>query len=235
MDKKTVLISGSSSGIGEASAKLFLDKGFIVHGIDRNEATVVHNDYHHYVVDIREFDKLPSLSNISHLVFNAGVLYDHEDTIGTNIYGTFNCEDKYVRSNLQTLESIVILSSIAAHDGQDDRGYVASKGALISYTRYLANQLASFGIRVNSLSPGAGETSMNKKYMLKEVYDAVAQENLLRRWNQPEEIAKAVYFMCIDNTFCTGTDLLLDGGERIKTRYVYGPGEGPVYGSNCEK
>ena len=230
MDKKTVLVTGSSSGIGYATAQLFCDNGYFVVGIDKLPAQLVHRRYRHYTVDIRDKDNLPEVSNIGHLILNAGVLYDIEDTIGTNIYGTFNCEDVYVRPNLKTLESIVILSSIAAHDGQDDRGYVASKGALISYTRYLANQLAPFGVRVNSLSPGAGRTNMNEKYIRDAgVYEAVAQQNLLKRWNEPEECAKAIYFFAVDATFCTGQDLLIDGGERIYTRYVYGIDEDRAY------
>lgn len=229
MGYKSVLITGTSSGIGEASAHLFVERGYQVFGIDKNPASFCNSRYCHFQVDIRDKSSLPPLVGLSYIILNAGVLYDAEDTIGTNIIGTFNCEDVYVGSNLTTLESIVVLSSIAAHDGQDDRGYVASKGALISYTRYLANQLAHHGIRVNSLSPGAGETPMNRKYMVQEVYDEVARQNLVGRWNQPDECAKAVYFFAVDATFCTGTDLLVDGGERIKTRYVYGPGEGPVY------
>jgi len=232
----SILITGTSSGVGEATAKLFLMRGYNVIGIDHNPATIrkdtcyYHELYQHYQVDIRCKDQLPKLTGLHYLIFNAGVLYDHEDTIGTNVQGTFNCEDVYVGSNLETLKSIVILSSIAAYDGQDDRGYVVSKAGLLGYTKWLANNLEQWRIRVNSLSLGAGETPMNSKYTRDAgVYDEVARQNLLGRWNQPIECAEAIYFLAVNATFCTGVDLLADGGEIVKTRYVYGQGEGPKY------
>ena len=226
---ESVLITGTSSGIGAATADLFIQKGYDVIGIDRKPPILDHRHFQHYTADIRDKHQLPLIGGLSYLILNAGVLYREEDPIGVNLYGTFNCEDIYIKGNLDSLRAVVILSSTAAHDGQDCREYVASKGGLLSYTRHLAQLLAVYGIRVNSLSPGAGETPMNRGFMDDETYKAVAEANMMKRWNQPEECAKYVYFMAVDATFTTGADLLIDGGEMIRTRYVWGKHEVPDY------
>lgn len=229
-DGRKVLITGTSHGIGWASALLFLSRGYEVHGIDIDGDFVNLPGYTHHIVDVRDRYALPDITGIRYIVNNAGVLYDKDYPIDVNLYGAFNIEDKYVPANIKTLKAIVNLSSIAALDGQDEREYVCSKGALVSYTRYLANNLAQFGIRVNCIIPGAGETDMNKLYIEDpDVYRKVCEQNLMGRWGKPEENAKAIYFMCVDATFTTGETLLVDGGELIKNRYVRGLGETGPY------
>lgn len=225
-----VLITGSSHGIGQATAHLFLDKGFEVIGIDKEPSEISREFYTHYQVDITEVAKLPHIDNLTYIINNAGVLYDNEQPMQTNVYGTFNIEDTYFKVNIHTLNAIVNVSSIAALDGQDEREYVCSKGALISYTFYLANELAPYGVRVNCLVPGAGYTDMNKLYIEDpEVYEQIGEQNLLKRWGQSSENAKAIYFLCKDATFTTGEILKVDGGELIKNRYVRGKGETRTY------
>ena len=141
MYKGRVLITGTSRGIGRETALLFVRNGFEVIGIDREESSIDIPGYFHIVRDIRDKDKLPPMNGITHIVNNAGVLYDYEEPMQINLYGAFNIEDVYVKPNLGNLSSIVNLSSIAALDGQDEREYTCSKGALISYTIYLANNL----------------------------------------------------------------------------------------------
>ena len=228
--KGKVLITGTAHGIGKATATLFVNRGYEVIGIDREESSINLRGYTHLVVDIRDKEKLPPITGITHIVNNAGVLYDHEQPMQNNVYGTFNIEDVYVKPNLGHLLSIVNLSSIAALDGQDEREYTCSKGALISYTIYLANNLAPFGVRANCVIPGAGDTEMNKLYTDDiPVYRQVAEQNLMRRWGSPLENAKAIYFLCVDATFTTGETLLVDGGELIKNRYIRGEGEKRPY------
>jgi 3-oxoacyl-[acyl-carrier protein] reductase len=226
-----VILTGSSGGIGGATARLFMDKGYEVYGLDIKPATVEACDfYHHYQCDIRDKSTLPPIYDVNYVIMNAGVLQKDEDPIGVNVYGTLNTEDVYVRPNLKTLKSVVILSSTAAIDGQDCREYVISKGGLLSYTKHLANQLAPWKIRVNSVTPGAGRTEMNNRHTIDpKTYDAVGNQNLMNRWGEPEESAEAIYYMAVKATFTTGANLMVDGGEMVNSRYVYAKNEEREY------
>lgn len=221
-----ILLTGSSQGIGKATAELFLSKGYKVYGLDILESHIDHPNYQHIVCDVSDITTLPDISGIEYVINNAGVLYPEDDPIRVNVFGVFNIEEKYIKTNLNTLKAVVNAGSIAVYDGQDSREYNCSKGALHTYTAYLCNELGRFGIRVNNIAPGSGETELNIDYTTdREVYDAISNENLLGRWGRPEESAKAIYFLCVDATFTTGATLFVDGGELVKTRHVRYKGE----------
>ena len=59
-----VLITGTSQGIGRAICQLFLDKGYEVIGFDKNEGNIINDNYTHYQIDIRDYDKLPDISRL---------------------------------------------------------------------------------------------------------------------------------------------------------------------------
>jgi NAD(P)-dependent dehydrogenase (short-subunit alcohol dehydrogenase family) len=225
-----VLITGTSHGIGRATAILFILRGFEVIGIDKDKSYIYPDSrYTHLKCDVR--NKLPvMLDKFTYIINNAGVLYDKEGPMSVNLYGMFNIEDNYVKQSLGVLKAIVNVGSIAGINGIADREYVCSKGAVVSYTAYLANELAGHGVRVNCVVPGAGDTDMNELYKdSPDVYEEIANQNLLKRWGLPEEFAKAIYYLCEDATFTTGTSLIVDGGELIKNKYIRYPGETRPY------
>ena len=89
--------------------------------------------------------------------------------------------------------------------------YDASKSGIISLTKNFAQSLAP-AIRVNSVAPGWVDTDINKD-LPKEYLDEEIKKTALRRLAQPEEIAKAVLFLCSDDaSFITGSVLVIDGG-----------------------
>ena len=89
------------------------------------------------------------------------------------------------------------------------------KGGVLSYTRQLAKKMANWGGRCNSISPGAILTEMNKDILEdKAKKQAVANENLLKKWIEPKEVSDAVYFLCMSSSI-TGIDLIIDAGESI--------------------
>ena len=69
-----ILITGTSQGIGKAISELFLKHNHEVIGIDRQNSTIVHENYTHYTCDIRDYDRLPNIENIEILINNAGTM-----------------------------------------------------------------------------------------------------------------------------------------------------------------
>ena len=89
--------------------------------------------------------------------------------------------------------------------------YATSKAALSSLTREMASDFGPFGIRVNAISPGEIETSI-----LSPGTEKIVAEIPLRRLGQPEEVAKAIYFLCTEqSSYITGEELHINGGQHV--------------------
>ena len=89
-----VLITGTSQGIGRAICQLFLDKGHEVIGFDKNEGNMISDNYTHYQIDIRDYDKLPEISGVNILINNAGT--QNEDDIDINSARKILGDDKII-------------------------------------------------------------------------------------------------------------------------------------------
>ncbi len=117
--------------------------------------------------------------------------------------------------------SIISTSAGSAREGlawPNIGAYIASKGAIISFTRALAMELSPSGVRVNSLNPGVTDTPMLRDYAAttddpNAFWQAMQSMQLLRRLGKPEELAAgALYLASDESSYVTGTDLLVDGG-----------------------
>ena len=223
---KSVLITGTSSGIGEASAKLFLQRGFVVYGLDIRDSTICHDNYFHYICDVSKPWTFPQLAKVDYLINNAGTI-EEEDSMAVNLEGYVNVVNKYAWGN-NDIKSILNIGSISGIVGLDTPIYAASQGARISYTKNLAiNFTKKFKkVPVNILCFGAVMTGLEPNlYANQELVDAVANENMLKKWIMPDEAAEWVYFMSVVNKSMCGQSILVDNGEESNFNFIDSRGD----------
>jgi 3-oxoacyl-[acyl-carrier protein] reductase len=161
------------------------------------------------------------------LVSNAAVIQDQltvamtldqwESVIQTSLRGTWLCIRAVARDMMaQRRGSIVCLSSIAAdRGGRGHANYAAAKGGINAMTKSLAVELAPKGIRVNAVAPGVVVTEMSQR--VREVAeDEILAQIPLKRFGDPEEVARAVRFLASDEaSYITGEILHVTGGYGV--------------------
>ena len=213
-----VLITGTTQGIGRAIAAHFLENGHNVIGIDRQEASISHAAYTHYVCDVRDKDKLPKIEGVQILVNNAGT--QNEDDIDVNLKALIDVTERY--GVQKGIRSILNIGSASAHTGAEFPAYCASKGGILAYTKNVAMRVAPFGATCNSLDPGGVLTPLNQCVIDDPaLWAQIMDETPLKRWATPEEMAEWAYFLTVTNKFCTGQNILVDGGEAINYHFVW--------------
>lgn len=213
-----VLITGTSQGIGKAIAELFLKEGYAVVGIDRQQGSIEHSAYTHYVCDVRDRDMLPEIADVDILINNAGT--QNEADIDINLKALIYITEKY---GVQPgIKSILNIGSASGHTGAEFPEYCASKGGVMAYTKNVAMRVAQYGATCNSLDPGGVITPLNDCVMNDpELWAEIMNETPLRRWATAEEMADWAYFLTVTNKFCTGQNILVDGGESINYNFVW--------------
>jgi len=238
-EKKVMVISGASSGIGFGCAKILLDAGAFVFGIDVNESICEHSNYKHIIADVKDEKNIINTVNyinsihekIDGLVNCAGInsckkpFYDIEmdewdKVLSINLTGTFLLS-KYVSKKMieQKSGKIVNISCIRTKIFKKNMAeYSASKGGIVALTSSMAIDLAPYNIQVNSIAPGLTYTNEMKRIFEKHPELENEYTNLIpqRRLAQPDDIAKSIIFLLSDNSdYITGQTIFVDGGISI--------------------
>jgi 3-oxoacyl-[acyl-carrier protein] reductase len=116
--------------------------------------------------------------------------------------------------------AIVNMSSLAAWNGGGPGAgiYATAKGAIISFTKALAKELAPHGVRVNCVSPGLiGETNFHGRFTAPDAFQAAAKSVLLGRAGTPDEVASVVAFLAsAESSFLTGETIEINGGMYMR-------------------
>lgn len=238
---QNVLITGASRGIGTACARLFAEKGYRIFinylkSEDRAETLCRElrekgTDAFTFCADVSDSTQVEKMMSeitsrfggVDILINNAGIAqqilfsdiseHDWDKMFDVNVKGMYLCTQKALPYMLNKKSgAIVNLSSMWGITGAScEVHYSAAKAAVIGFTKALAKELGPSGIRVNCVAPGAVATEMNSALSDEDIA-ALCDETPLGKIGAPEEIAKAVYYLAVVDSFTTGQVLSPNGG-----------------------
>jgi 3-oxoacyl-[acyl-carrier protein] reductase len=230
---KTALVTGGSRGIGRAIALELARAGAEVvvgyrSGAEEAEAVAKEAGGRAVEADVSDPEQAKRLveeaGDLDILVNNAGLTRDGllarmpdddwRDVIETNLSSVFYTCRAVTRGMMKKRTgSIVNVSSIVGvHGNWGQTNYGASKAGIIGFTKSLARELGSRGVRANVVAPGYVNTRLTD-VLPEEAQQAMLANTPLGRLGEPEDIAGAVRFLCSDEAaFITGEVLLVDGG-----------------------
>lgn len=213
-----VVITGTSQGIGRATALKFIQCGHSVYGIDKQPSSIDDVNYSHHQCDVFG-GALPNIDGVNILINNAGEQNCGRD-IDVNLKGAIRITEKYAFQS--DIKSVVFVASASARSGAEFPEYVASKGGVVAYMKNVALRVAEFGATSNSISPGGVVTPLNDHVLNDpKLWKQIMNETPLKKWATAEEIAEWIYFVAVINKSMTAEDILIDNGEYANAKFIW--------------
>ena len=240
---KVVLITGSTRGIGNATALAFLRAGskVILHGrhsLSAEEGEKLkdfQDNYTFITADLANPDDVQQLADsawqayghIDVVVNNAGMnkdkllvamkQSDFDDVINVNLRGTFLLTKAILKKMYKQKSGcfVNITSVVGIHGNVGQANYAASKAGLIALAKSIAQEMGPKGIRANAIAPGFIETAMTAA-LPDEVREEWKKKIPLRRGGQVDDIANVATFLASDmSSYITGQVIQVDGGMNM--------------------
>lgn len=239
------LVTGAASGIGRATVEMLLARGWRVAAFDLGGTALAALEADHAGRDDIRFDAIDVTDEaavdaavasvdqffgpIKGVVNCAGIAADQpvlETSVATfrkildvNVIGTFIVGRAAAKQMVgrKARGSIVNIASISGLRGSKGRSaYGASKGAVVTLTQVMANDLAGYGIRVNAIAPGPVETPMVKAIHTQADRNLYHRFVPMKRYAEPREIATAIAFLLDEeqSSYITAEIIAVDGGYR---------------------
>ncbi len=239
---RTVLITGSSRGIGAAIARRLKDEYKIVINYNKSKgeafklleelretnpnviaikADVSKEDEVEMMFEVAEknfghIDILINNAGISHFSLIQDIEFDTwKEVINTNLNSVFLNSKRAIPNMISNEYGVIInMSSIRGDFGASMEAlYSTSKGGINTFTKAMAKELAPSGIRVNAIAPGIVETNMMKNDFTSEELEELKEEVAINRFAKPEEIAGLVRYLISDEaSYITGDIIHINGG-----------------------
>ena len=245
-ERKTLILTGASRGIGHATVKRFSSAGWRVISCSR-QAFPENCPWEmgaddHIQVDLADVDKTAEAiglmrerlkaqgSRLHALVNNAATspkgplgarlgsieteVHDWQRVFQVNFFAPIMLARGLIEELKAARGAVVNVTSIAGGKVHPFAGsaYATSKAALLGLTREMANDFGRHAIRVNAISPGEIDTSILSPGTGKIVEEQIP----MKRLGEPEEVAKAIYFLCTDaSSYVNGAELHINGGQHV--------------------
>ena len=241
-ERKTVLVTGASRGIGKEVAMLYAENGYDViinYVSDKTDVEGIKKEFEAKNVkcllvkaDVSKEEEVANLVNkaieefgkIDVLVNNAGITKDNllmrmseeefDKVIEINLKGTFLVTKAVTKHMMKKRQgSIINLASVVGVVGNAGQSnYSASKAGIIGFTKSVAKELASRNIRANAVAPGFIETDMTS-VLKDEVKENIYNQIPLKRMGNAREVAELIYFLGSEkSSYITGQVINVDGG-----------------------
>lgn len=226
---RTALVTGATSGIGNAIANKLKQSGVNVIGVSRTEKDKHKFDGECIVIELTNEQQIKQeLSKIEKpdiLINCAGVGIDQKDITDTTteeweLMINCNLKSMYLLTRELTPHmkenkyGVIINMSSIFHKGEKGQClYSTCKSAVLGFTNSIAKELGEYNIRVHAIAPGYTRTAMTQRWIERGVEPEIMMNTPLRKVGMPDDVANLVNFLCSDEAnFMTGHVTYIDGG-----------------------